>query len=207
MRNFLDKYLHFIVWPVVIILATYGSWILINREENIISMPASDINQIGDEIPPAVVDQPILEEVTPDGAVRWTLYLDRIVREEGAIMELESPRALYRLEDGRVLEVTGDMGVYNEDERILELTGNVEGVARTDDFSFTVDQMIWNNPEGIITASGHVSVIRGGILLTGATLKIDLDSDYTSLEITGENDQGISIKSSGEALEELGLDL
>ena len=119
MRDFLDKSLPFIFWTVIIIAGTWLSWVIVTGRENIEVEPVEQQNEPTNQIPPAIVDQPILEEVSADGSVRWTLYLDRIIREEGAVMEEEGEQME---EEGQEME---DKGKTMEDEgKTMEEEGN-----------------------------------------------------------------------------------
>lgn len=199
MRDFLDKSLPIIFWTIIIIAGTWISWIIVTGRENVEVQPVETYNEPIEEVPPAIVDQPIIEEVSADGSVRWTLYLDRIIREEGAVMELAGPRALYRFEGGEVLEVTGERGTYDEDAGILFLTGGVTGVERRGDMEFSVDEMTWDSNEGILKAFGNVEVKHEGLMLEGSEMTLNLVEELARVEISG----GINISSSSETLVEL----
>lgn len=189
----------FFFWAVVCVLVTWGAWTIVTSREKIPETNGNNGNPRVDTIPPAVVDQPMFEEVTADGAVRWTLYLDRIVREEGGVMELESPRAVYRMESGEELEVRGESGIYDEENGVLRLTGNVTGTAETADFTFTVEEMAWNSTDGLIDAWGGVEVTREGISFTGSELKMILAEEFSKLVVSG----GVEVTTAQSALEEL----
>ena len=188
-----------IFWTIVCVLVTWGTWSVVTSRERIPETNGNNGNPRVDTIPPAVVDQPMFEEVAADGAVRWTLYLDRIVREEGGIMELESPRAIYRMESGEKLEVSGDAGVYDEENGLLKLSGNVTGTAETADFSFTVEEMTWNSAEGLIDAWGGVEVTREGIMFAGSELKMVLMEEFSKLIVSG----GVEVSTAQSVLEDL----
>jgi hypothetical protein len=195
----LNRLLPSVLWPLVIVLATWGAWAVVTREEPIHRPGPARINEPIDKIPPAVVDQPVLEEVSADGTVRWTLYLDRITREEGSVMELAQPRALYRFQSGEALEVNARMGTYDEEAGILRLTGDVRGSARNTAFAFSVNQMTWDSVAGLLTASGGVEVTRDGIRLEGENLVLDLSQEFERIQVTG----GVEITSAPEVIENL----
>ncbi|MCK4720983.1 LPS export ABC transporter periplasmic protein LptC [bacterium] len=197
--TFGDKYLPLIFWILVVALGTWGSWVIVTGHEKVVENIIPTSNEPVDEIPPAVVDQPILEEVSADGAVRWTLYLDQIVREEGSVMELATPRAIYRFRSGEVLEVTGRTGQYDEESGILNLSGDVTGTARKSEFEFEVDEMVWDSGKGLLTASGGVTITREGLEFTGTDLMLDMAEEFTKLTVTG----GVNISSFGGFLDEM----
>ena len=127
MRDRLDKILPAIVWTIAVLVATWAAWVIVTSRENV-PPPLETMESAGmSEIPPIIADRPILEEVSTDGLVKWTLYLEKIVREEGSVTELAKPRALYKFKSGETLEVTGDSGTYDEQTGMLRLTGNVRG--------------------------------------------------------------------------------
>jgi len=165
----------------------------------ILPEPETGKNEPVKEIPSAVVDQPVLEEMSADGTVRWTLYLDRITREEGAVMELDQPRALYRLQSGEVLDVTGEFGTYDEEAGVLTLSGGVHGAARQAAFGFVVDRMVWDSVQGLLTASGGVEIDRQGLRFSGEEFVLELGRGFARIEVTG----GIEITTAPETLAEL----
>jgi len=199
MKDYFDRFLPPILWIALLALATWGAWVIVSGREKIPKISEGQPSTVPGEIPPAVVDQPILEEVSADGAVRWTLYLDRIIREEGSLTVLAKPRALYRFQSGEVLEVTGQSGTYDENAGVLILTGNVKGKARNADLSFSVDRMTWKSHESLLTASGNVQIMRQGIVFKGQELKLDLTHELTRLEVTG----GVDITTAPEVLQKL----
>jgi LPS export ABC transporter protein LptC len=195
----LREYIPVVFWCVVVIAASVAAWMIVVSRELISEEHITTSNPKIDEVPPAVADEPLFEEVSADGTVRWTLYLDKVIREEGGVMELSNPRALYRLESGETLQVTGDSGTYDEDNGILTLEGNVTGMARESDFGFSVDKMTWDGNQGILDATGGVEVTREGISFTGQELRLTLSEELTRMTITG----GVNITTAPSALEEL----
>jgi hypothetical protein len=144
-----------------------------------------------------VAQNPVINEVAADGKITWTLYMDRIVRDEDGVMEIASPSAVYRLESGEVLEVKGDNGTYDETNRVLTLNGNVSGNARNSTFGFTTGKIVWNNLDGLLHATGGVKIFRDGMSLTGEELSMNLTRDISKFELTG----GVEITSSSEIVE------
>ena len=198
MLNAIDRFLSPLVWTAVLILCTIGTWFLVIGHEKISdtgNLPRGN-EPIGD-IPPAVVDQPVLEETSADGSVRWTLYLNRIVREEGSVMELANPRALYRMKSGEILEVSGETGSYDEEKGILTLNNNVVGSARTREFGFSTDKLVWNNKEGSLDATGGIVITREGVKFSGKEFKLNLAKDFAHIEITGGVDISSNVNLSG----------
>lgn len=204
MTDKLDRYLPSILWPIVLIVCTWVAWAIVTREEPVRERESGRANEPVEGIPSAVVDQPVLEEVSADGTVRWTLYLDRIVREEDSVMELAQPRALYRFQSGETLEVSASAGTYDEEAGVLTLSANVKGNARNAAFAFSVDTMTWDSKAGLLTASGGVEVTREGVRFEGEELTLDLSEEFAKMKVSG----GVQITSAPEALRELdSLDL
>lgn len=199
MTAFMDKYLPFLFWVIVIMAATWGSWLVVTGHEKIPVGNNHVENEVVDTIPPVVADQPILEEVSADGAVRWTLYLERIVRDDGPVMQLPKPRVLYRFRSGEILEVTGQGGTYDEDTGILNITGGVTGTSRVSNLTFRTESMIWDSERGLMTASGGVEITREGLQFTGEELQMDMSQEFSKIIISG----GVDITSSESAIAEL----
>lgn len=201
MTDFADRYFPLLAWTVIVVIASWGSWIIVTGREEIPEQATNGtINQPVEEIPPVVVDQPVLEEVTPEGSVRWTLYLDRFVRDEGAIMDLKDPRVIYRLKSDEILEVGGSEGTYDEATGMLVLTGRVKGRARSADFSFDVGNLEWDSFNATLKATGGVEIFREGIKFTGNEFNLDLSDELASLEVSG----GVEITSAPSAIKEIG---
>ncbi|MCX6645724.1 MAG: LPS export ABC transporter periplasmic protein LptC [bacterium] len=199
MRIFIDKYLPFFFWAIVIAAATWGSWIVVTGYEKIPVETVPTDNELNGEIPPAVVDQPILEEVSADGAVRWTLYLDRIIRNEGSVMELSKPRVLYRFQSGEILEVVGETGTYDEDAGVLNISGGVTGTSRDSQLQFNTEEMIWDSVQGLMTATGGVEIMREGLQFTGEEFRLDMSEQFSRLTVSG----GVNVTSNEAAISEL----
>ncbi len=195
----MERILPFVFWALLILLATGGAWVIVTQREAIPEDAIAPEPENAGEIPPAVVDDPVFEEVSADGSVRWTLYLDQVIREEGGVMELQAPRALYRLESGETLEVQGESGTFNENDGILTLRGGVTGKARGAALSFSVGEMIWDSDLGYLTASGGVDINREGVHFNGEELKLYLSDEFGRIELTG----GIEITTAAIVLEEL----
>ena len=202
MRNFLDKYLPPVLWTLVIALATWGSWVMVTGGGPAEVPEGPPKNEPVQTIPPAVMDRPMLQEITANGSVTWTLYLDRIVREENSVMELARPRALYQFQSGEVLEVTSDTGTYDENARVLELSGSVTGHARQEKFELTAGRMIWDANAGTLNASEGIEIVRAGIVFRGESVRLDLSKGFTRMEVEG-GDEGVQVSSTEGALEEL----
>jgi LPS export ABC transporter protein LptC len=195
----IDKYLPFFFWAIVIVAASWGCWLIVIGQEKIPVEMVPTENVLSGEIPPAVVDEPVLEEVSADGAVRWTLYLDQIIRTEGSVMELSKPRALYRFQSGEVLEVVGEAGTYNEDTGILNISGGVTGTSRDSQLQFKTEDMVWDSVQGLMTATGGVEVTREGLQFTGQEFRLDMSEQFNKLSITG----GVSVTTNDAAISEL----
>jgi LPS export ABC transporter protein LptC len=200
MKDLLDRYLSPLLWTVGLLLATWGAWALVTGREVIPSETPVKNEPATGEIPPAVVDEPIVEETSADGTVQWTLYLDRIVRTQGSVTELARPRAVYRMQSGEVLEVTSDSGTYDENTGLLSLAGNVNGHARNSQFGFSVSRMTWSGRDSVLTASGGVTVTRDGIGFKGQDLKLNLSQGLAHIEVTG----GVEVTGASQILQQLG---
>lgn len=194
-----DKYLPALIWSAIMVIATWATWLIITSPEQAQSTQTAETITQNDAIPPVVVDQPILEEISPDSGIRWTLYLDRIVRDEGAVTEMTKPRAVYRFKSGEVLEITGDFGSYDEAAHLLTLSENVKGKAKNANLSFSVDKLTWLSTESLLRAFGNVLVQREGVEFRGSELKLDLKQELASMEVTG----GVEVVTAPEILEKL----
>lgn len=192
-----------LLWIVVICLATWGAWVIVTTREipNNQKIITSEAN--GNELPERVLmDAPIIEEMSADGTLHWTLYLHEVLREEGSLMELDQPRVLYKFRSGEVLEVRGDSGTYDEELGVLVLTGNVTGETRNSKLGFSASEVAWDSGTQMLSTSGGVRLYRSGILLEGGDLRLDLSEELSRLEISGGTD-GVHITSIPGTIEEI----
>ena len=109
MRFFERSYV-FIFWAIVAIAASVGAWFVVTGHEDVEIDTPEPINSNGEDIPPVIVNQPLITEVTAEGAVTWTLYADRAVRDEDSTMMLSKPEIGYNFESGEELDVTSETG-------------------------------------------------------------------------------------------------
>ena len=191
MNKTTDKYFPTIFWTILIVLITAGAWFLVTRQEEVAELPVAGENETSNgDVPPVIAHQPVISEVTLDGSVSWTLFMDRITKDEGSVIELASPLAKYYFEEtGDRLDVESESGTYDEEAGILILTGGVTGHSESGGLNFQVAEMTWDNGDGTIKAVGGVTVSREGIRMSGSEMIIQMTGGLTHLEVNGGDEK------------------
>lgn len=199
MKGFIDKYIPLIFWTAVIAALTLGAWMIVTNREDVVEsdLPQPDNGTTNDLPSDILIDRPLIQEVSADGSVNWTLYMENVTSRDGGVMELAEPRARYKFESGEELEITGETGSYDEDAGFLVLTGGVVGSALEAGFSFTVGEVEWDNPTATLRAYDGVEITREGLKFTGEELILSLADEFASMEVKG-GEPGIVISSKPE---------
>lgn len=99
---------------------------------------------------------------TKDGRVVWELTADTIeVVAETKIVTLNNVKCRYFTEDGRVLELKGDAGIFSEATDDIELRDNVAGQS-TDGYELSCKKLSWIAKDEKMVLSGDV-VIKNNV--------------------------------------------
>jgi len=180
-----DRYYPAVFWSIILIALTYGSWLIVSGREQVTTGQLPAENNGDTDWHEVMIDRPIINEVSADGSVNWTLYMESVISREGGKMELSGPRARYSFESGEKLEITGDIGTYDTEAELLVLSGNVEGRAMDAKLNFSVGEITWDNPSGILSATGGVKVQRDGVEFEGDELILNLAEEFASMDVIG----------------------
>jgi len=199
MRASLDKYLPFLFWSAIVIVLTGGSWVVVTGREDVKPHELPQEIEQSDTINEVLSDRPVIYEVSADGSVNWTLYMETVESRNGGVMQLSKPRARYSFENGENLEITGDTGTYDENAGLLILTGGVVGEASEARFKFSVGEMTWDNPSATLRAKSGVEVWRDGVRFDGEELILNLAEQFATMEVRGDG-AGVAITSSVDEL-------
>jgi LPS export ABC transporter protein LptC len=183
---------------MVLIMGTWASWTLVTMGGG---TPAEQTNgnENGNSGPGrAVLDKPVIQEMALDGTLQWTLYLERVIRDEDNVRELSNPRVIYKFRDsGEELVIQGSRGVYDENNRILTMTDQVSGYSKNETMGFSAQELRWDGNTGVLTTSGSVTLNKDGFRLNGTGLSIDMKEKLNRIEING----GVSAETDSEFLE------
>jgi hypothetical protein len=187
-RAFYEKYLIVVFWPALLILISWGTYYYISLPEDV---SWSDLNgengQDGMDNVPFRATKPRLVERSEDGLVRWELWsesLDGVIGGGGELTRLE---VRFTFPDASVLTINADRGSYLEDDKYLEVSGNVTGYYPSGEMSFTCDAVDYSQREQSLAMSGDVNVHaeREGLKIACPEVIADLSKDLSYVEFMG----------------------
>ena len=102
-----------------------------------------------------------------NGVKVWELTADRIVMDSTTQMaEIENVKGKFFQEDGKVLEITGKSGSYNQQTKDVHVEGEVV-VIDGDGAKLTSENLDWKGSEEKITATKDVKIFREDIRAYG----------------------------------------
>ncbi|MBW2107977.1 MAG: LPS export ABC transporter periplasmic protein LptC [Deltaproteobacteria bacterium] len=106
---------------------------------------------------------------TRDGRKQWSLNADSVrYKKAGNLFELENVRVTFYLKDGQSVQVTGDHGVFCEDTKQIEISGNV--LVLQADRKMRTDRLRYDDERQAISTDTPVTLEGDGIRLTGRNL-------------------------------------
>lgn len=102
-----------------------------------------------------------------DGKKVWEITADRMVMDSVTqTAEIENLHGKFFQEDGKVLELSGDKGVYNQQTKDVHVEGNIV-VLDGDGAKMTSENLDWTGAEELLTASKDVKIFREDVRAYG----------------------------------------
>ncbi len=86
-------------------------------------------------------------------------------------------------EDGRVVEVKADKGIYTEATRDIAVMGNVS-IKNSDGAQLTSDELRWEAQKEILAAIGSAKAVKDDLLATGD--RIESTDGFNKIKIIGK---------------------
>ena len=109
------------------------------------------------------------------GNLRWALDADRAeVYDEKRRTEMQQV-VIHLYSDDAVWTVTADEGVLNNDDRDIELSGNVV-VTSDDGLRMTTPKLYWRNGDRNLFTDRDVEITRPGTTITGRGLDVRMQT-------------------------------
>lgn len=123
---------------------------------------------------------------TKDGKIIWELKADTIeVVAETRLATMTNVKCRYYTEDGNVLELDSDKGIYNEATDDIELRDNIIG-KRTDGYEMSCKELKWISKESKMILSGDVILEKKNEKLLAKGDVIEATDEFNKLKITGK---------------------
>lgn len=157
----------------------------------------SELGKSSEKEQKVVVSNLILTE-TKDAKKYWELYANKGFYESGDKMaQLEDILGNFYDENQEVvLSLKAKNGVYDSEEKTIELNGDVLAVSK-DGSSILADKMVWLGKNEGIVASGNVKINKDNKLITKSE-KAVFNAELTYFRIEGKSESKIYDKAEGE---------
>ncbi len=105
-------------------------------------------------------------------------------RGDEGVLELTGVRCSFFENDQEVLEATAPAARVDEKARRVTLSGGVRASSRLEDAQVQADTMVWDIVTRRLTATGHITVVRGATRLTGGD-RMEADARLKDVRMTG----------------------
>ena len=128
----------------------------------------------------------------------WELYASKGHYESGSQKaQLEDIMGnFYNDNEEVILSLQASEGIYNQEDKTIELKGNVLAVSK-DGSSILADEMIWMGQNEDIVAKGNVKINKNNQLVTKSEKAI-FNSELTYFRIEGKSESKVYEKMEGE---------
>ncbi len=118
-----------------------------------------------------------------EGKRKWEIWAERAERFLGeARVHMEQVRVEYLPKAGGWVHLAGRVGDYYEDERRVELSGDVE-VETDSGYTLYAARLTWEEPEQRVVSEEPVRLVNAGYVLWGD--RMVFRTDLQTLEVTG----------------------
>jgi LPS export ABC transporter protein LptC len=101
----------------------------------------------------------------------WKLEAKAVEQVVDGPISLENIEITYYSDDGRVIVVTADTGLYSDAERNARLEGNVK-VRTSDGGRVDTSAIQWDQETEVLTGDGDVTISKGNSTLTGTGFEL-----------------------------------
>jgi len=127
---------------------------------------------------------PRIEEVAPDGHVRWRLESEGMEGDIEGLFNVTNAEAVIYLSDGSQIRLSAPEGSYDRPKRNFILKGGVTAVNEDEQSEFWATQVEWNGESRILKSSGGtIKLTRGNWDFHASGITIDLSGEETKIEL------------------------
>ena len=110
-----------------------------------------------------------------EGNARWTVWADTATYfEDRRETILDRVKAIFFLENGKQVELEGDVGVLHNDTNNMEINGNAR-VRYDDAYELSTDRILYDREEELIHTAAAILVEGEGIVLKGLGMRLELE--------------------------------
>ena len=111
-------------------------------------------------------DDNVLNEFR-DGKLLWELKAKKItINIDSKDSDMEDISGKFYGDDGRVVELTAQKGIYNENTQNVTLTGNIKATV-SDGAEVTGDKLMWDSAKQMLIVEGNFKGKKDDIRLSG----------------------------------------
>ena len=120
-----------------------------------------------------------------DGKPQWELVANGVHQVADGPAKLMGVKLTYYAEDGKIIVLTADTGVYEDSTRNVTLEGNVV-VNTSDGNHLDTHALQWNQKSETLKGEGDVTMTRGGSVIRGKGFELSPKSETINIyEVSG----------------------
>lgn len=127
---------------------------------------------------------PRIEEVAPDGHVRWRLESEGMEGDIEGQFNVTNARAVIYLSDGSSISLSAPSGTYDRQKRKFILKGGVTAFNEAEGSTFWASQVEWDGESKILKSSGgEIKLTRENWDFHANAITIDLSKDEVVIKL------------------------
>ena len=180
--TFIARISYAIFWLIVMVLAGWGTYKAVLDQPDV--MPEDKNHKIEKDIGVITARTPRVEELGPDGRVRWRLESEDMEGDIEGSFRMTNSRTVIMLEDGTEIILTAPQGEYDRKKRYLTMKGGVDAVNEIDGSSFWAEEMSWDGESRVMkSGGGEIKLTRKNWDFHASGITINLSGDETIIEL------------------------
>jgi len=170
-------------WLILMVLIGLATYRAVMNQPDL--MPEDrQVVKPNDQIGNIIARTPRLEEVGPDGKIRWRLESEGMTGDIQGAFHMTRAQAVINLEDGSSITLTSPEGDYDRPSRKLTLTGGVNAVNDKNELSFWAKEIEWNGQEKTLKSLGEdIKMSRGNWDFHASGITVIIVGEETQIEL------------------------
>lgn len=182
MRLFL-KISYAFFWIILMALAGWATFYAVMNQPDI-SPEDRQVTKPQNKIGAIIARTPRLEEIGPDGKVRWHIESEGMTGDIEGAFHMTNVQAVISLENKGIIVLTAPEGDYDRPANRLVLKGGVKAVNESDQTSFWASEVEWNGVDRILkSAKGDVKLNRKNLDIHASSITVDLSGIETKIDL------------------------